>query len=368
LTYLLFNEITGFDPTVLTGSGGSDGVRGDAVFDSLVYNDLTSGNVTPGTAESMTSQDGVNWVIKLRPGIKFTDGTDYNAAAVKFNWDRHANPSNRSSQLGNVTQMTYDATDAVTLKLALKNQNNQLPRLLARALGFIGSPKALDERGSSFMLNPVGAGAFMLAKGSDWTRDSQMTLTRNPNYWNKPLPYVDQLVIKTILDEDQRMNSFLNGEGNLTYTSVIQTADRLRKSGYGEATIVMNGGNSVVFNTTKAPFNDVRVRKAFELSLDATKFNKDILGGLNPPVDTLFRSDSPFYDSALKLPAYDPTAAQKLWDDLAPRREDRSRSHWVPSRPRRTGRRLSGYKRTWVASGTYRSPWTLPTVQRRSLG
>jgi len=314
LTYLLFNEITGFDPVVLTGSGGSDGVRAFAMFDSLVYNNAQTGQVDPGTAAAMTSTDGVTWTVKLRPGIKFTDGSDYDAAAVKFNWDRHANPSNRSSQLGNVTSMTYDVTDPLTLRLVLKQQNNQLPRLLARALGYIGSPKALTDRGSGFMSNPVGAGPFML---KDWTRDSQMVLVRNPTYWNRPLPYVDQLVIRTILDEDQRMNSFINGEGNLTYTSVVQTADRLRKGAFNETTMVLNGGNDVVFNTTKPPFNDVRVRKAFALSLDTTKFNKDILGGLNPAVDTLFRSDSPFYDASLKLPASDPVQAQKLWDDIA---------------------------------------------------
>src|SRR5437588_747182 len=81
LTYLLFNEITGFDPVVLTGSGGSDGVRAFAMFDSLVYNDATSGNVEPGTAASITSQDGVTWLVKVRPGVKFTDGTDYDSNA-----------------------------------------------------------------------------------------------------------------------------------------------------------------------------------------------------------------------------------------------------------------------------------------------
>src|SRR5262249_12531733 len=154
------------------------------MFDDLVINNAQTGQVDPGTAESLTSSDGVTWNLKLRSGIKFTDGTNYDAAAVKFNWDRHADPANRSPQLGNVTAMTYYVTDPLTLKLALKQQNNQLPRLLARALGYIGSPKALTDRGTGFMANPVGAGPFML---KDWTRDSQMTLVRNPSYWNRPL-------------------------------------------------------------------------------------------------------------------------------------------------------------------------------------
>jgi len=287
------------------------------VYDDLVYNNAQTGQVDPGTAASMTSSDGVTWTIKLRPGIKFTDGTDYDANAIKFNWDRHGNPSNRSAQLGNVSAMNYDVVDGLTLRTVLKAQNNQFPRLLARALGYIASPKAINERGAGYMSNPVGAGPFMLSKPSDWTRDSQMVLSRNPSYWNRPLPYADQLVIKTVLDEDQRMNSFLQGEGNLNYTSVVQTSDRLRKGGYPDTTIVMNGGNDVVFNTTKAPFNDVRVRKAFAESLDTVKFNKDILGGLNPAVDTMFRPDSQFYDSSIKLPGYDPVDAQKLWDQVA---------------------------------------------------
>src|SRR5438477_914181 len=108
ITYAKTADVASLDPTRITNSGASDGFLADSVYDMLVYSDVATGKIVPQTAESLTSNDAVVWTLKLRPGIKFSDGTPYDAAAVKFNWLRiqdPANAANRAAQANLILQM-----------------------------------------------------------------------------------------------------------------------------------------------------------------------------------------------------------------------------------------------------------------------
>ena len=94
-----------------TAASGSDGPSSFAVFGLLVYSDPADGQVKPQMADSLTSTDGVVWNLKLRPDVKFSDGTAYDAAAVKFNWARLQDPANKASR----------ATQANTMACAWKS-------------------------------------------------------------------------------------------------------------------------------------------------------------------------------------------------------------------------------------------------------
>ena len=80
-----------------------------------------------------------------------------------------------------------------TLKVVLKQQNNQWPRIISRTLNSIGSPTAISAKGNNFGSSPVGAGPFVF---SEWVRDDHITVNRNPAYWDAPRPYVDQIIIR----------------------------------------------------------------------------------------------------------------------------------------------------------------------------
>src|SRR5262245_15068389 len=98
ITYLKVADVQGYDPTLIANSGNSDGGVAFMVFDMLAYSDPTDGQVKPQTAQSLTSSDAIVWTLKLRPNIKFSDGTPYDAAAVKFNWARLADPANAATR------------------------------------------------------------------------------------------------------------------------------------------------------------------------------------------------------------------------------------------------------------------------------
>jgi peptide/nickel transport system substrate-binding protein len=307
----MFNESRGFDPVQGTSAGRSgDSSQYNAIFDSLLYQDLVTGDVNAEIADSMTSSDGQTWLLKVKPNVNFSDGTPLNADAVKFNWLRIQNPANASANAGGMANVqSLDVVDPLTLKITLKSVNGQFPRVVSTNLTYVGSPTALQQKGSGFSTSPVGAGPFLV---KDWVRDSQLTLVRNPNYWNAPRPYLDQVIIKQIPDDSQRYNTLKSGGVDFAESGTNPTyAKQAKDDGFAVNTFNPSGGLSVIFNDAKAPFNDVRVRKAVALSLDLNGLNQAVYNGYNIVPTTFFNPGSPFYDASLVRPeAQGPNVSQ----------------------------------------------------------
>jgi peptide/nickel transport system substrate-binding protein len=203
-----------------------------------------------------------------------------------------------------------DVVDPTTLRITLKARNGVFPQVVAQ-LPFVASPTALQTLGDKFSDAPVGAGPF---KMKSWTRDSQMVLVRNPAYWNAPLPYLDQVTMKFIGDETSRINTFKVGDLDAMYSNLPQTRSTMLSAGAIENTWVGNAGTGMYMNVRKAPFNDLRVRQAVVMAIDRADMDKVISDNQLPPMDTIFRTTSPFYDpTAAQLP-YDPVKAQQLFD------------------------------------------------------
>jgi peptide/nickel transport system substrate-binding protein len=257
----------------------------------------------------------VVWTLKLRPSIKFTDGTPYDAAAVAFNWNRIADPKTASTLGSFVTQIqSLDVVDATTLRITLKAKNGSFPTSVVQ-ISLIGSPTALQQRGSQFANNPVGAGPFVL---KSWTKGSQMVLARNPSYWNAPLPYLDQVIIKPVLDEQQRVNTLTSGQATMLWTRSTGSEQTAEKSGnVVPHVLAQSGGTNMYFNTRKAPFNDIRVRQAFTMALDRAQYAKVVNNNVTPPEQSIFLEQSPFYDSSITQLPYDAAKAQSLFDQVA---------------------------------------------------
>jgi peptide/nickel transport system substrate-binding protein len=205
--------------------------------------------------------------------------------------------------------------DTQTLKITLKATNAVFPQALV-LMAYVGSPAAIQKQGAAdFNNNPVGAGPFVM---KSWVRDSQMTLVRNPNYWNAPLPYVDQVIFKPIVDETQRDNTFCAGQANINIVLAPANADQVQKQNCGVIKpFTANGGVVLYFNTTKAPMNDLRLRQAVSMAIDLKDYSKVVDNGLIPPMTSIFDTSSPFYDpNTLQLP-FDSAKAQQLFDQVS---------------------------------------------------
>jgi peptide/nickel transport system substrate-binding protein len=320
LTFLKQTEAPayGWDPVKFQGTQSAfETPQAFAIFDALFYEDPATLRLVPRLGLSFTSTDaGTTWTLKLRPDVKFSDGTDFNADAVQFNWQRAQNPANMPSTLGGPVAaqiQTMTVVDPLTLRVMLKSPDPNWNRRVAEKQAWIGSPTALRASATAFATKPVGAGPFIL---KDWVRDSQYTFARNPNYWEKGQPYLDQLVVKLVPDDTTALNTVRSGAANVQMTYDPTIAAQGKQSGFKVAAMASNGGGwSILFNTAKAPFNDVRVRQAINMAIDRQAFNTNRRNGdTSMLMTTTDAPGTPFYDPTVRMPKYDLAGAQKLID------------------------------------------------------
>ncbi|MEU8133603.1 ABC transporter substrate-binding protein [Streptodolium elevatio] len=317
LTVLITQETRGVDPAIATISSVNGGTQAAAVFDVLFWINPKTGKVEPQLAESATtSEDGKVWTVKLRPNVKFTDGTPLDAEAVKFNWERHQDPAAKSVAALAAKDLKFDVVDPLSLKVTLPTPNIHFDQMIAHNLAFIGSPTAIKADPAGFATKPVGAGPF---KVKNWVRDSAMTLERNPDYWNKDRPLLKSVTFKPVPDQNQRLNSLASGQADLVTTINFKIVNDAKDKGLTVAYAEKNGGFMTMFKTDKAPFNDPRARRAYALIMDAGNRNKLIQGpaGADQTLSTFFQPSSPYVNPDAKMPSQNKAEAQALLDQLA---------------------------------------------------
>lgn len=305
----------GLDPAVLgTLTPSGDANRMSAVYGTLFWADAATGKVSPGLGESLTTGDGKTWTMKLRPGVKFSDGTPLDAEAVKFNYERHADPATHSTQQAAAKGLKMTVKDARTLEIALPEANRQFDRTIAKNLAFIASPAAVRKYGKDYTDHPVGAGPYLV---KDWARGDHMTLERNPNYWQKDRPFIKKLVIKPIADPVQRINTVSSGQAQIAVPgSELSFKQRATKAGLAITDAVSGGGPMLTFNLRSKPFSDVRAREAVAYALDTADMVKVIDPGSSAPKG-LLAENSPFFDPSAPMPGHDRAKAQELLNEIA---------------------------------------------------
>ncbi|MGI5326937.1 ABC transporter substrate-binding protein [Actinomadura nitritigenes] len=315
-TVILGVEATrGLDPAVIgTFTPSGDANRMSAIYGALFWADAATGKVNPGLGESLTTGDGEHWTMRLRPDLRFSDGTALDAEAVKFNYERHADPATHSTQQDAAKGLKMKVDDPRTLEITLPEANRQFDRTIAKNLTYIASPTAIRKEGKDFTNRPVGAGPFML---KDWVRDDHMTLVRNPNYWEKGRPYLKTVIIKPIADPVQRINTVASGQAQIAVPgSELSFKKRAEQSGLAVTDAPAGGGPMLIFNTKSGPFADKRARQAVAYALNPDDLVKVVDPGSTAPKGVL-ADNSPFFDASTPLPRNDPAKAQQLLNTIA---------------------------------------------------
>ena len=190
------SNVFGYPPRI-TGSGRD---YAPPFFDRLLHIG-DDGKYQPGLALSWdASTDGKAITFKLRQGVTFHDGTPFNAQAVKSNIDNLIPP--KRPILTGITSV--DVVDDYTVKLNLPDYNNLiLFQFAINPATYMYSPEALKKNGEDWAkTHPVGTGPFML---KDYQPDISLTLVKNPNYWQKGLPYLDGIKISVVSDDMTQM-------------------------------------------------------------------------------------------------------------------------------------------------------------------
>jgi peptide/nickel transport system substrate-binding protein len=209
ITFGLENDVSNLDP-MLSGLFVDRNIM-YAMYDSLVRVD-PKGNIIPWLAEKWTtSSDGKTVTFNLRQGVKYHDGSVFDAASVKWNIERYMNTkgSLRTADLASVASV--DVVDANTVKFNLKSAFSPLLGALVDRAGMMVSQKVVDAAGADFTLKPfkAGTGPFVLTEA---VKNDHYTLTKNPDWWGKDaagnkLPFLDKLTVKPIVDSSVRLTN-----------------------------------------------------------------------------------------------------------------------------------------------------------------
>jgi peptide/nickel transport system substrate-binding protein len=265
------------------------------------------GKYKPGLALSWdTSADGKAITFKLRQGVTFHDGTPFNAQAVKFNLDNLIPP--KATLLSGITSV--DVVDEYTVKLNLPAYNNLiLFHFAANPATYMYSPEALTKNGADWAAtHPVGTGPFIL---KEFQPNVSLTLVKNPNYWQKGLPYLDGIEIKQVTNPMTQMLTLKAGQANAIY-AVQEAAAQLRDQGY-PLQIAPGALISMTFDTKNSEiFSKPKVRQAIEYAIDKEAICNGPGEGLYKPVYQLISSDHPDYNKACPPRKYDPAKSKKL--------------------------------------------------------
>jgi 4-phytase/acid phosphatase/peptide/nickel transport system substrate-binding protein len=288
-------DIPGFDPLKVGVFDTSAETAAAAIFDTLVSLD-DKGQPQPKLALSWTHSDDYKiWTFKLRPGVKFQDGTPFNAAAAKANFDRQKDPANKCRCAFYIAGIhDVQAPDELTLVYNLTDPSVNLPAVLTiqSSNNVIQSPTAWKTRGDDYNRNPVGTGPYML---KSWTAGDRMVLERNPDYWNKGHPYLDQIMLKPLPDAQSRFASLQSGEADIIWDDEYD-ADNLQKAEKDSRMTVHaytgSGAQVYAFNTKLAPFDDLRVRQALVMAIDRKKMSQAITNGLSKPASNPYGDGS----------------------------------------------------------------------------
>ncbi len=183
-----------------------------AVYNTLVGTDEQF-NPQPELAESWSNPDPKTYLFKLRQGVKFHDGTDFDAAAVKWNIDRLKDPATKSPRINDVAVVqSVEVVDRDTVKFNLSQPYAPLLAVLMDRPGFMVSPSAVQKLGPDFGRNPVGTGPFKFVQ---WTEGQGVTVERNPSYWNPAEPYLERIEFRVVTDPTVRVTMLRSGELDL---------------------------------------------------------------------------------------------------------------------------------------------------------
>jgi ABC-type transport system substrate-binding protein len=321
--------MTASDIPLTTGQAdnGGEGMRfmGYTVYDGLINWDLSSADkpsdLVPGlaTSWSIDETDKTKWTFKLREGVKFHDGSDFNADSVVWNLEKILNDKSpqydpRQSAQGRTripAVASFKATDKYTIEIVTKAPDATLPYQIAWIM--MSSPAQWEKVGKSwdaFAKTPSGTGPWKLTL---FIPRERAEMVPNKDYWDKArVPKLEKLVLVPLPEANARVAALRSGQVDWIEAPPPDAVASLKGAGFKIVT------NAYPHNWTwhlsrveGSPWNDIRVRKAANLAIDREGM-KELLSGLMIPAEGFFPPGHQWFGHPTFKLKYDPEAAKKL--------------------------------------------------------
>ncbi|MCM3174764.1 ABC transporter substrate-binding protein [Paenibacillus sp. MER 99-2] len=257
------------------------------LFDNLVVK-TEDGTIKPWLAtEWEESEDHKTYTLKLREGVKFHDGTSFNAEAVKFSLDRILDPNTKAGNSAAliVPYESSEIIDEYTIQLNLSQPSRAFLGNLSQAALSIVSPTAVEKYGDQFGQHPVGTGPFKFVK---WDENAQVQVERNTDYaWapetveNKSAPYLNTLTFKILPEEATRVGSLQSGQVTAIETVPPQNVLALEKQPGFQLLKVNTPGlpYTLFINQNKEPWNELKARQGLQYGIDVSSIVKTLYLG-----------------------------------------------------------------------------------------
>ena len=287
------------------------------IYDGLVrYKDGTL-EVEPALAESWDiSEDGKTYTFKLREGVKFHDGADFNAEAVKFNFDRMLDENHPFYDTGPFPlSFNFSSVDAVnviddhTVEFKLSEAFAPFLSNLAYPTGLIVSPEAVKTYGKEYGRHPSGTGPF---KFVEWESNQRVVVESNPDYWDGA-PALEAVVFRPITDANTRVAEMMAGGIDVMVEVPPDNLATFKQD--ANFSVTEQAGPHVWFgilNTKEGPFADKRVRQAANYAVNKETLVNDVLQGTATvaagPIPPAFN----WVESSVKPYPYDVEKAKAL--------------------------------------------------------
>lgn len=279
-----------------------------AVFDQLVRFDR-SGNFVPGLAESWEWPDARTLILTLRRGVKFHDGTPFNAEAVVFNFRRIMNPEEQSIVRGEWTGVeSIEIVGEHRVKITLREPSAAFLASLTDRSGMMVSPTAVRQFGEEFGHRPVGAGPFVLQA---WVPGSHATLVRNPDFWEKDFPKADRITVYQFKADEPAVRGLKSGGADFMQGVPAKDVEWVKASRNFDfidrptvSALIMS------FNLTRPPADDPHFRRAIQAAIDRRAILTVVYGGIGQTGTSLLPKGFWSVDPVMLAPAYDPARAR----------------------------------------------------------
>jgi len=288
------------------------------MFEGLIRHPAGSTEVEPWLAERWeVSDDGTQYTFYLRQGVTFHDGTPFNAEAVKFNFDRQADPENPYYDMGvfwywDAYMWPVEAVDVIdeyTVRYTLSQPYAYFEEYMCGGMGNIVSPAAVEQYGEDFVQHPVGTGPY---KFVEWEKGQQIVLEAYEDYWGEQ-PAIQQVVFRPIPEEATKMAALLTDEVNLA-PELGPVAKAQLEAAEGHTVFTAPTGSIwfMSMNVTREPFDNPLVRQAIAHAVNKESIVHDILKDTVDIAQGPIAPAYPCYNPDITVFEYDPDRAKEL--------------------------------------------------------
>ncbi|WP_137744788.1 ABC transporter substrate-binding protein [Robertmurraya siralis] len=285
------------------------------LYETLINFGEQDTEIHPGLAtEWSTSEDGLTHTLKLREGVKFHDGTDFNADAVVYNFERWKGGDKEqfyyyNSQFGDKID-SVTAVDEYTVEFKLNTPIAPFYKNLAMSPFGIASPTAIEEHGDNFFKNPVGTGPF---KFKEWRENDRITIVKNEDYWQEGLPKLDEVIFRVIPENSARLNALATGEVDLI--DGVNFSDKETIESNPELQVFERPSLNIGYlglTSTRKPLDNKLVRQALNHAVNKQEIIDAFYAGAADPAINPMPPVVAGYNPEVEDYEYDPEKAKEL--------------------------------------------------------